>query len=59
MTTKIQDQGRFKENLKEFSKAGFDVPPPPEAGLPSDMYEQAALRFLGSIFKNKEIIENK
>jgi len=23
MTTKIQDQGRFKENLKEFSKAGF------------------------------------
>lgn len=53
-SSKMQDSIEILH--QEFSRAGFDIPPPPASGLPSDMYEKAALQFLRSIFRNKETV---
>ena len=44
---------------KEFSSAGVDIPPPPMAGLPSEMYENSVMQFFNTIFKSKEVIMGK
>jgi hypothetical protein len=36
---------------RQFIVAGLDIPPVPSPGLPPDMHQEAAIRFLSDILK--------